>query len=349
MNNDQNPLPLNPCDILVVDDYPDNLRVLTAILVEQGYRVRKAINGQLALATIEAQVPDLILLDIQLPDINGYDLCRQIKANPRTYAIPILIISIHDQVEDIVRAFAEGAVDYIKKPFQPEEVIIRVKTQLMIRNLYNQLEHQNRTLFEKNYQLQSEVEQRIKTEESLKAANLRLEKLAFIDSLTELGNRRYFDEQLPRIWRQMARNKQLVSLIICDLDYFKIYNDTYGHPAGDLCLKQVADAIKRALRRPWDGVFRYGGEEFVVILPETSLEGAIQVTKNIQLEVEQLHHLHSNFSIYKKTTLSFGISCQYPEPNTSPTSLIIQADQALYEAKIQGRNTYAIYAYPNAF
>ena len=217
----------------------------------------------------------------------------------------------------------------------------------MIRNLYNQLEHQNRTLFEKNYQLQSEVEQRIQTEESLKAANLKLEKLAFIDGLTELGNRRYFDEQLPRIWRQMARNKQCISLILCDLDYFKIYNDTYGHPAGDICLKQVAHGINRALKRPGDAVFRYGGEEFVIILPETSLEGAIQVTKNIQLEVEQLHHLHNNFSIYKKTTLSFGISSQYPEPNTSPTSLIIQADQALYEAKMQGRNTYAIYAYPN--
>ena len=137
MNNEQNHL--NPSDILVVDDYLDNLRVLTAILVEQGYRVRKAINGQLALATIELQVPDLILLDIQLPDINGYDLCRQIKANPRTHAIPILIMSIHNQAEDIVRAFSEGAVDYIKKPFQPEEVIVRVKTQLMIRNLYNQL------------------------------------------------------------------------------------------------------------------------------------------------------------------------------------------------------------------
>ena len=345
MNNEQNHL--NPSDILVVDDYLDNLRVLTAILVEQGYRVRKAINGQLALATIEVQVPDLILLDIQLPDINGYDLCRQIKANPRTHAIPILIISIHDQAEDIVRAFSEGAVDYIKKPFQPEEVIVRVKTQLMIRNLYNQLEHQNRALFEKNHQLQSEVEHRIQTEESLKAANLKLEKLAFIDGLTELGNRRYFDEQLPRIWRQMARNKQCISLILCDLDYFKIYNDTYGHPAGDICLKQVAHGINRALKRPGDAVFRYGGEEFVIILPETSLEGAIQVTKNIQLEVEQLHHLHNNFSIYKKTTLSFGISSQYPEPNTSPTSLIIQADQALYEAKMQGRNTYAIYAYPN--
>ena len=347
MNNEQNHL--NPSDILVVDDYLDNLRVLTAILVEQGYRVRKAINGQLALATIEVQVPDLILLDIQLPDINGYDLCRQIKANPRTHAIPILIMSIHNQAEDIVRAFSEGAVDYIKKPFQPEEVIVRVKTQLMIRNLYNQLEHQNRALFEKNHQLQSEVEHRIQTEESLKAANLKLEKLAFIDGLTELGNRRYFDEQLPRIWRQMARNKQCISLILCDLDYFKIYNDTYGHPAGDICLKQVANGINRALKRPGDSVFRYGGEEFVIILPETSLEGAIQVTKNIQLEVEQLHHLHNNFSIYKKTTLSFGISCQYPEPNTSPTSLIIQADQALYEAKMQGRNTYAIYGYPNPF
>jgi diguanylate cyclase (GGDEF)-like protein len=347
MNNEPNHL--NPCDILVVDDYPDNLRVLTAILAEQGYRVRKAINGKLALATIEAQVPDLILLDIQLPDINGYELCRQIKANPRTYAIPILMISINDQAEDIVRAFAEGAVDYIKKPFQPEEVVIRVKTQLTIRNLYHQLEHQNRTLFEKNYQLKSEVEQRIQTEESLKSANLKLEKLAFIDGLTELGNRRYFDEQLPRIWRQMARNKQCVSLIICDLDYFKIYNDTYGHPAGDICLKQVAHGVNRALKRPGDAVFRYGGEEFVIILPETPLEGAIQVTKNIQLEVEQLHHLHNNFSIYKKTTLSFGISCQYPEPNTSPTALIIQADQALYEAKMQGRNTYAIYSSPNLF
>ncbi|VXD25495.1 Diguanylate cyclase (GGDEF) domain-containing protein [Planktothrix serta PCC 8927] len=345
MNNEQNPL--NPCDILIIDDYPDNLRVLTAILAEQGYRVRKAINGKLALATIETQVPDLILLDIQLPDINGYELCRQIKSNPRTYAVPILMISVQDKAEDIVRAFTEGAVDYIKKPFQPEEVIIRVKTQLMIRHLYSQLEDQNQTLFEKNNQLQLEVEQRLQTEEALKQANFKLQKLAFIDSLTALGNRRYFDEQLPRTWRQMARNKQFLSLIICDLDYFKTYNDTYGHPAGDLCLKQVAHAIHRAVKRPGDLVFRYGGEEFVIILPETPLDGAIQVAKNIQLEVEQLHLLHTHFSIYQKITLSFGISCQSPAPNTSPTALIIQADQALYDAKTQGRNTYAVYSAPS--
>ncbi|MBD2484864.1 diguanylate cyclase domain-containing protein [Planktothrix sp. FACHB-1365] len=345
MNNDQNPL--NSCEILIIDDYPDNLRVLAAILSEQGYRVRKAINGKLALATLETQIPDLILLDIQLPDINGYELCRRIKAHPKTDSIPILMISVHDQPEDIVRGFSEGAVDYIKKPFQPEEVIVRVKTQLMIRHLHHQLKSQNQTLFEKNYQLKLEVEQRMQMEDALKEANSKLQKLAFIDSLTGLGNRRYFDDQLPRSWRQMARNKQFISLILCDLDYFKTYNDTYGHPAGDLCLKQVAHAINRAVKRPGDAVFRYGGEEFVIILPETPLDGAIQVTKNIQLEVEQLHLLHTHFSIYRQITLSFGISGQYPNPNTSPTGLVIQADQALYEAKSKGRNTYVVYSFPS--
>lgn len=330
-------------DILIVDDYADNLRILSTILVEQGYQVRKAINGKLALAAIETQKPDLILLDIQLPDINGYELCRLIKDNPQTKMIPIVIISVQEEAEDIVRAFIAGAADYIKKPFRTEEVIIRVKTQLMIHRLNTQLEKQNHLLYEKNYQLKVEIENRVQAEFALQEANAKLQKLAFLDSVTGVGNRRYFDEQLSRYWRQMARENNNLSLIICDLDYFKVYNDTFGHPEGDRCLKQVSDAIKRGVKRPFDAVFRYGGEEFVIILPQTPLEGAIQVAKNIQFEIELLQIPHPNSLTNPFVTLSFGIASQIPHLAQSQNDLISQADEALYLAKIKGRNTYVFY------
>lgn len=330
-------------DILIVDDYADNLRILSAILAEQGYHVRKAINGKLALAAIETQKPDLILLDIQLPDINGYELCRLIKNNPETQMIPIVIISVREEAEDIVRAFIEGAADYIKKPFRTEEVIIRVKTQLMIHRLNIQLEKQNHLLYEKNHQLKVEIESRVQAEYELQEANSKLQQLAFIDSVTGVGNRRYFDEQFSRSWRQMIRENNNLSLILCDLDYFKIYNDTFGHPAGDQCLKQVANAIKQGAKRPFDAVFRYGGEEFVIILPQTPLEGAIQVAKNIQFEIEQLQIPHPNSLTHPYVTLSFGIASQLPQTETSQDTLILQADEALYLAKIKGRNNYVFY------
>ncbi|MEB3280090.1 MAG: diguanylate cyclase [Lyngbya sp.] len=178
--------------------------------------------------------------------------------------------------------------------------------------------------------------------EQLQTANQELQYLAHYDQLTEVANRRYFDQYLEQEWRQLSLEQAPLSLILCDVDYFKRYNDTYGHLAGDRCLAQVAQAISRGVQRPADLVARYGGEEFVVILPNTNAQEAIVVVRQIQNEIQQLNLPHSTSLAAKQITLSFGIACVYPSVNYSTESLINQADQALYAAKDAGRNGYSL-------
>lgn len=174
--------------------------------------------------------------------------------------------------------------------------------------------------------------------QQLKAANLELHRLASLDGLTQVANRRCFDESLNVEWRRMAREKMPLSLIMFDLDYFKRYNDTYGHQAGDACLQQVAAAVQAVLKRPADLLARYGGEEFVVILPNTSSEGAVHIAEQIQAAVRGLAIVHESSSISDHVTLSLGVACTHPVPNSSPTILIAAADKALYQAKAAGRD-----------
>lgn len=328
--NTNKPTPYK-ADILVVDDKPDNLRLLSTMLTEQGYKVRKVISGELALKACQTMPPDLILLDINMPNMNGYMVCQQLKSWEGTHDIPVIFISALDDVVDKVEAFSRGGADYITKPFEIQEVLARVKNQLTIRQLQKKLQQQNDLLSQ-------EIKERQRAEAELQKANQELHRLATLDGLTQVANRRCFDEYLSLEWLRLRREKAFLSFILCDVDYFKLYNDTYGHLAGDSCLKQVAQTISNTLKRPADLVARYGGEEFAIILPNTCIEGAIHVAELVQQNIKQLHIIHSQSSVSEYVTLSMGVSCVIPQLDLTPNQLIDVTDEALYAAKAQGRN-----------
>ncbi|MEG4043849.1 PleD family two-component system response regulator [Microcoleus sp. Pol17_C1] len=336
MNNHQ--VPASFGYILIVDDHPDNLRVLSAILTGSGYQVRKAINGQLALKVAQNSPPALILLDILMPEMDGYEVSSLLKAHPQTAEIPVIFISALDDVFDKVKAFDAGGVDYITKPFQSAEVLARIKNQLIIRNLYLELQKQAQKIAEKNALLEQEIKNRKQAESALVEANIELQRLASLDSLTGVANRRQFNESLNREWQRMAREQLPLSLILGDIDYFKKYNDTYGHLAGDFCLQQVAQAISRAIKRPADILARYGGEEFAVILPNTKAEGSLKVAEAIRHEVLNLKIAHAQSAVNQYVTLSLGVFSVVPQDTSDPSILVAAADKGLYEAKEQGRN-----------
>ncbi len=492
-------------NLLVVDDHPDNLRTLSAILSQEGYKVRKAISGEVALDTVNIEAPDLILLDIKMPKIDGYRVCSMLKQNHETHHIPVIFLSSLDAVADKVKGFEVGGVDYITKPFQAEEVLMRVQHQLTI-------VRQNQELYQHNQALSKEIEERKQTEarlqlllktmnlvnqapnlnhaldavlcevcqvigwdygeawntnldgtglklgqvaydpidqqlkdfhqaslkyifsygvkligkvgatqqplwiedisqiqpdmfirvesanqaglktvfavpitlegqtlvvmcffkrsplphnsklvelvnavtmelsafigrkqadEALKQANKELLRLANLDGLTQIANRRCFDQSLSQEWQRLRREKAPLSLLLGDIDYFKSYNDYYGHLAGDECLRKVAEAIAQTCHRPADLVARYGGEEFVILLPNTDVDGAIHLAKQIQTEIARLAIPHQ-LSSSKQVTLSIGIASIIPQGQTPPKELIAAADEALYQAKAQGRNTYCV-------
>jgi diguanylate cyclase (GGDEF)-like protein len=481
-------------NVLVVDDTPVNLLLLNQILCRNNYKIRVAPNGKMALKSVFANPPDLILLDIKMPDMDGYEVCRQLKSDPRTEGIPIIFISALDGAIDKVTAFNLGGVDYITKPFEPVEVLARIEHQLRLRELMVELKYQNAQLqllltttqsinesvdidsaltiilekictnlgwdfgeawmpndsgtelvygqawygndaklaefhdysktqdivqgkgfaaqiwqeqdlkwiadasveesemfsradraataglkgmlgipillrdsttgensqvlavlvfFQKNEmqpdrrslellkavasQLGSMI-QRKKTEAALKKANLELERLANLDSLTQVANRRRFDEYLDCEWNHAQREKHPLSLILFDLDYFKAYNDYYGHQAGDRCLQQVSRSAASAITRKTDLLARYGGEEFVIILPNTHSSGALRVAETIRDRLKQLQIPHLDSQVSPWVTVSLGVATLIPTEKEQPESLIAAADAALYEAKSQGRD-----------
>ena len=301
-------------NILIVDDTPDNLRFLSGILVQQGYEARTVINGRMALMAAETLPPELILLDICMPDLDGYEVCCQLKSNLKTCDIPVIFLSALDDIVDKIRAFEVGGVDYITKPFHPAEVLARVKTHLTLHRLQQQLAR----------------------------ANQELKRLVNLDGLTQLANRRCFNEHLEQEWRRMAREQQPLALVLCDIDFFKQYNDTYGHPTGDDCLRQVGEVLQACAKRPADLASRYGGEEFALTLPKTPLEGAIELAQRIQAQLLQIQIPHATSRVSPYLTLSMGIATIVPQLDRSPDALVAAADQALYRAKQAGRDRFAL-------
>jgi two-component system cell cycle response regulator len=471
--------------ILVVDDTPANLTLLVQMLSGHGYKVRVAPTGKLALASAQSNPPDLILLDVNMPDMNGYAVCHQLKASDRTRDIPIIFISALDSVFNKVTAFTSGGIDYITKPFELVEVLARIQNQLRLRHFQLQLQTQNNqlqllltttqaiaeatdvhtalevalrkicqtidlafgevwiqdadtyslqchvcyhtfSLIEQHqnislglaspefiYQIlqsrqsiwtndlrkeshyitnvnliekfglkasfgipiQSDDQilaalvffcknqvtidlqslnlvnavatqlgtliQRKKAEAALRQANQALERLANLDGLTQVANRRRFDEYLMQEWSRSLRYQTPLSLILFDVDYFKAYNDCYGHLRGDECLQQIVQAASQEIKRPTDLLARYGGEEFAVVLPNTTLDGAIIVAQAIQLAVQRLAVPHTQSQIGQIVTISLGVA-SLSSSTQSTDDLIISADQALYEAKSQGRDRIAV-------
>ena len=308
--------------ILIVDDNATNLSVLSKNLKTAGFKVRVAIDGETAIEQVKDEPPELILLDIIMPGIDGFATCNMLKTNPATRDLPVIFLTALSETQDKLKGLSVGAVDYITKPFQEEEVLARVIIHLKLRFL-------TKTVVEQAAALQK--------------ANQYLQLLANLDGLTQIPNRRQLDEYLNQEWRRLSRENLPLSLIMCDIDYFKHYNDYYGHLAGDNCLKEVAQAIDRAVKRPADLVARYGGEEFAVIMPNTNAEGAIRVAELIQLEIKQLKIPHAQSQVSAYITLTLGISSQVPTQESQPKFLIDAADQALYAAKKQGRDRHYLH------
>lgn len=289
--------------ILVVDDVASNIRFLAESLKDD-YTLQVATKGWKALEIAQgAHPPDLILLDIMMPDMDGYEVCRQLKANPATSMIPVIFISALNDVLDQEKGLSLGAVDYITKPFHMPLVKARVRNHM-----------------------------------SLKVKTDLLERTSNVDGLTQVANRRYLDEKLRHEAERMVRDGKPLGLIMLDIDYFKLYNDHYGHGRGDECLIRVAQALNACVRRPADCFARYGGEEFIAILPDTDAAGVERLAQMMQTAVAHLAIEHAYSAVSDYVTISLGgVSAQIGSLSDAQQLLQV-ADEALYAAKYHGRN-----------
>ncbi len=294
--------------LLVVDDQPSNIQTLYRIFQED-YEVFMATSGEQVLALChQAKLPDLILLDVMMPDMDGLEVCRRLKSNPATADIPVIFVTAQLDPMDEAHALEVGGVDFITKPVNPAVVRARVRTHL-----------------------------------TLKAQADLLKAMAFIDGLTGIANRRRFDEALLTEWRGCRRSHTPLTLLMIDVDHFKRYNDHYGHQGGDLCLKSVASAIKQELGRPHDIVARYGGEEFACLLPECDQIAGKDKAEALCRAVVDLGIPHAGSSATPPVlTLSIGVAAAYPQDDSGAAALVTAADVALYQAKANGRNRVCV-------
>jgi diguanylate cyclase (GGDEF)-like protein len=303
------------CLILIVDDVMNNIRLLDKMFEGIGYKTVFANSGKQALEIIENQTTpiDLILLDLMMPEMDGIEVCTILKANPMYQDIPIIFITADDRTESFVTAFKTGAIDYIKKPFQKTELLLRVENQLKLNKAYAGLRKSNDELLE---------------------AYALLEQLVTIDPLTGLGNRRSLLEFGDRQLKLTQRYHFLFSIMMIDLDDFKKINAIYGYPLGDEVLKNIAKILKNSLRNV-DYLGRFGGDEFMIILPNTNLEKTVIVAERVREKIANFVHNIEQHII--QTTVSIGIA-SYNSLDDDVNQIIKRADQALYKAKSSGRN-----------
>jgi two-component system, cell cycle response regulator len=416
--------------ILIVDDAPDNLSVLRKLMVEQGYQTYVANSGERALEIARRVHPHLILLDVIMPGMDGFETCRQLKSHPATEDIPVLFMSARNEQEDVVTGFELGAVDYIGKPLRMAEVCARVRTQLQIRfatetqqeqaerlrtivnnmaeglliieadgriqftnpacdqhlgymahelagksitDLLNPLVADEYLEYFARYAANPETAHSHGTREVIirhrtgksvcmdltltpmflrqplfigllhdithhKLSEDALQRAAMIDPLTKIANRRHFDSFLEKEWQRAMRTGAPLSLVVLDVDHFKLYNDTLGHAQGDVCLQQVAQAIGAHALRVTDLAARYGGEEFVLLFAETDADAALQMAESIRTHVESLRIPHPRSVTSPYITVSIGVATLCPSPSDNIESLFVAADRAMYVAKEDGRN-----------
>ncbi|HET6787527.1 MAG TPA: diguanylate cyclase [Aquabacterium sp.] len=295
--------------ILIIDDDPVVVQGLGRMVSELG-AVRFALSGEQGLQMAREAHPDLILLDAEMPGLSGYDVCRIIKADPDLWDIPVIFVTGHDDTDSELKALEAGAVDFIAKPPKPLLVLARVRTHLRLKQMSDELRRNANT-----------------------------------DALTGVPNRRQFENLLDREWDRARRAGARLSLLMVDIDHFKLYNDHYGHQQGDDCLRVVAQTLQGLVQRPADTVARVGGEEFVILLPETDAAGAIHVAQRIVTGIAARHIPHDGSPASPvvtvsvgATTVRLGTDAGGVAPSFRAPELVLSADQALYAAKHAGRN-----------
>jgi diguanylate cyclase (GGDEF)-like protein len=306
-------------DILLVDDDPGSIQLMARILGDVG-SLRFATNGADALRLAHDVTPDLMLLDAEMPGMSGFDICRALKADPALNDVSVIFVTSHSEPAFEVSGFALGAADFITKPVSAPLLLARVETQLRVKRMSDELR-----------------------------------RIATIDTLTGVANRRRLDDALEQEWRRSRRTTEPLALLMIDVDHFKLFNDRYGHPAGDACLHAVAQSLTHVSSRPADLVARYGGEEFAVLLPQTPRDGAEHVAQGVLASVAALAIPHEASPTAPQVTVSVGIGCYDqdsagwwsssvelgggadPGAHPCPADLVKAADRALYCAKDAGR------------
>jgi diguanylate cyclase (GGDEF)-like protein len=311
--------------ILVVDDSKTQLDWVHQVLVREGFDVRTAADGKEAIRKVRSEPPDLVLLDMVLPDMDGLEVLRIVKARADEHFIPVIILSVKADLDSKVAGLRIGADDFLAKPFAEAELLARCAAMLRIKKL----------------------------QDELRAVQRKLEEQSITDGLTGLKNRRFFDERLLEEFGRAQRYADPVSLIMLDLDHFKRVNDRYGHQAGDLVLRESADLLRGSLRDP-DIPARYGGEEFAVILPKTHVQGALAVAERIWRAIGGTTFRHAlgegpgaSPPVDLRVTVSIGVAFFPSKDITSAELLVKFADEALYQAKRTGRNSICLYQAQN--
>jgi len=311
--------------VLLVDDQLIIVEALRRMLTaESDIEFHFVTEAEKALqCAIELQ-PTVILQDLVMPGADGFELLGQYRSNEYTEQVPVVVLSAREDPKLKAHAFSMGANDYLVKLPDRLEMLARIR--------YHSNAHISRLQRDQAFRFLRESQQQ------LAAANIELQKLAALDALTGISNRRRFDETMLLEWQRGQRERQPLSLLMVDIDFFKYFNDTYGHPAGDLCLKRTAAVLTEHLRRPADLVARYGGEEFAIILPDTDSAGAMTVARACVRTLEQLQIENKRAEPRGVVTLSIGVATMVPGKGFTPGDLIGAADQALYAAKHGGRN-----------
>jgi len=292
--------------ILIVDDEISNIEIMNAVL-EDDYEVCFAMSGEEALEMVHKTQPDLILLDILMPGLDGFEVCQTIKNDPQLVDIPIIFTTGLGDTEDEIRGLSLGAIDYVTKPIQPVILRARVSNHVELKRLRDQLAD-----------------------------------FAVRDALTGLHNRRSMERHLNSEYARLGRTSEWLSVIMIDIDFFKQFNDTYGHPAGDRCIAMVAAALTRAAKRASDVSARYGGEEFACILPGSDPAAAEMVAQEIRLQVQSLNIPHERSQVSPFVTVSIGVASAICEVEAAPDRWIAEADEQLYRSKLDGRDRISL-------
>lgn len=313
------PSSLPPLQILVVDDQASTRKVLMAQLCAAGHQVLEADSGDSALALFQTARPDLVLLDVEMPGHDGYWVASQLRNGESGGWTPIIFLSSRDQDHDLWQGIESGGDDYLIKPVSTTVLQAKLRAMQRLRRMQTRL---------------------VELSDELRHANEQLTKLSHEDALTRLPNRRAFDLRLQHEILCARRDQQPLTLVLCDIDNFKGYNDRLGHVEGDACLRRIAALLQETCRRPRDSAARYGGEEFALILPGTPRSGAMTFARAVLRTLEVTGIAHPGSVIAPHVTVSGGITTCTPDEGTTLEGLLRRADDALYAAKSRGRNRF---------